>query len=118
MCHWAGHDIDATPVFRAPKAENVRTDCHRAVRLVRLELMPQKGSARGRGDEQRTAENSAGSVLRFVQPHNVITLSCKSRLPRRPQLAARRLPRLTRSGRSELAADVTRACSWSRPKAA
>ena len=33
---------------------------------------------------------------------NVLTLSCKSRPPRRPRKAARRLPRPTRSGRSEL----------------
>ena len=47
---------------------------------------------------------------------NAITLSCKGRPPCRPLVAARRLPRLTRSGRSEVAADVTRACSWSRPR--
>src|SRR4029079_10164820 len=33
---------------------------------------------------------------------NAITLSCKGRLPRRAVVAARRLPRPTRSGRSEL----------------
>src|ERR1041384_1065283 len=33
---------------------------------------------------------------------NVLTLSCKTRLTCLPRKAARRLPRLTRSGRSEL----------------
>jgi len=51
-----------------------------------------------------------------ARPPNVLTLSCKSRLTRLPQEAARRLPRPTRSGRSEMAADVPRACSSSRPR--
>jgi|ERR1043165_441995 hypothetical protein len=38
----------------------------------------------------------------LLRPPNVLTLSCKSRLTRLPREAARRLPRLTRSGRSEL----------------
>src|ERR1043165_8398867 len=56
--------------------------------------------------------NRDGSIR---QP-NVLTLSCKSRLTCEPRKAARRLPRPTRSGRSELAADVPRACSSSRPR--
>src|SRR4029079_6763966 len=42
LYHWAGHVIGPTPLLREPKAENVRTDCQCAVRLVRLEVMPQK----------------------------------------------------------------------------
>jgi len=38
----------------------------------------------------------------YVRPPNVITLSCKSRPPCRPLWAARRLPRLTYDGGSEL----------------
>ena len=38
----------------------------------------------------------------LLGPANVITLSCKGRLPCRAKGAARRLPRLRRSGRSEL----------------
>ena len=38
----------------------------------------------------------------FTCPPNAITLSCKNRLPCLPRKAARRLPRPTRSGRSEL----------------
>src|ERR1043165_4500244 len=52
----------------------------------------------------------------FPYPPNVLTLSCKNRLMCLPREAARRLPRPTRSGRSELAADVTRACSSRRPR--
>src|ERR1051326_5918131 len=37
-----------------------------------------------------------------VDPPNVLTLSCKHRLTCLPREAARRLPRLTRSGGSEL----------------
>jgi hypothetical protein len=55
-------------------------------------------------------------IFRSHDPANVLTLSCKSRLTRLSLGAARRLPRPTRSGRSELAADVPRACSWSRPR--
>src|ERR1044071_7780296 len=41
-------------------------------------------------------------------PANVLTLSCKSRPPRRPPVAARRLPRLTTEWQERTAADVTR----------
>jgi len=38
----------------------------------------------------------------MLRPHNVLTLSCKNRLTCERREAARRLPRPTRSGRSEL----------------
>src|ERR1041384_4956066 len=60
----------------------------------------------------------AASGLRHRRggPANVLTLSCKTRLTCLPREAARRLPRLTRSGRSELPAGVTRAGSSRRPR--
>src|ERR1043165_2721285 len=56
------------------------------------------------------------SQSRSCDRPNVLTLSCKNRLTCLPREAARRLPRPTRSGTSELAADVPRACSSSRPR--
>jgi len=47
---------------------------------------------------------------------NVLTLSCKNRLKCLTKGAARRLPRLTLEWQERTAADVTRACSSSRPR--
>src|ERR1051325_5885121 len=53
-------------------------------------------------------------ILAFVRLTRSLEAAKAAYRAGRPE-AARRLPRLTRSGRSELAVDVTRACSWSRP---
>src|ERR1051325_5016132 len=50
------------------------------------------------------------STARFVQPHNAITLSCKSRLPRRPPESGAAAP-TNAQWQERPAADVTRACS-------
>ena len=69
---------------------------------------------RATGDE--TIQGKSCKLGRqLLRPPNVLTLSCKNRLTCVTHEAARRLPRLT-SGRSELAADVTRACSSRRPR--
>ena len=48
---------------------------------MRLDLMTQIGSTRGCDDEQESQRIWQKSTARFAQPHNAITLSCKSRLP-------------------------------------
>src|ERR1044071_9385121 len=116
MCHWDGHVIDPTPVLRVPKAKNVRTDCQCAVRLVRLELTTRTTLhvAAAMGKDRK--ELGRTSTARFVQPHNVITLSCKNRPPCRPPRAARRLPRLTMQWRERTAARVAPRRGFGPPK--
>src|ERR1051325_3903643 len=53
-----------------------------------------------------------------VRAANVLTLSCKDRPPRRPQESGTAAAATNTKWQERAAAGVTRACSWSRPKAA
>src|SRR5690349_7934429 len=76
--------------------------CHEQARIVQKVDRDVAERDRGRWRNLHLNRGVIPAAKSLPGRPNVLTLSCKSRLPCLPRKAARRLPRLTRSGRSEL----------------